>query len=242
MRCESAVDLVGPYLDGELDASLEAEVRAHIAACNACAGAHSRLLALRRGMRERAPYYTAPPGLEARIDEILRSNAREEQPWRWAAIAASVALAASLVWNAILWRQSTGAGPVAHEVVSSHIRSLIGTHLLDVPSSDRHTVKPWFNGKIDFSPEIKDFPEQGFPLAGGRIDYVRGRTVAVLVYHRRKHVINLFIWPSNDTGGDRRFAQNGFNVVHWVRDGMTYWAVSDVTAADLQGFVSLYRR
>jgi anti-sigma factor RsiW len=123
-------------------------------------------------------------------------------------------------------------------VISSHVRSLLATHLLDVPSTDQHTVKPWFDGKLKFSPPVHDFAERGFRLIGGRLDYLNGREVTALVYQRRLYVINLFIWPSasgRNTAAES-FSKDGYNVSHWVRDGFEFWAVSDVNAEDLRAF------
>ncbi len=132
---------------------------------------------------------------------------------------------------------------IAQNVLSNHIRSLIGTHLLDVPSSDRHTVKPWFNGKLDFSPEVKDFASQGFPLIGGRLDYLTDRTVAALIYGRRQHVINLFTWPADSSPvKESFFSRNGYNVVHWTHGAMTCWAVSDIATPELVQFKQLYEK
>jgi anti-sigma factor RsiW len=159
------------------------------------------------------------------------------------AIAASILLAVSLAWNFTLF-QSRGAGldMIAQNVLSSHVRSLIGTHLLDVPSSDQHTVKPWFNGKLDFSPDVKDFTSQGFPLIGGRIEYLVDRPVAALVYRRRQHVVNLFTWPSlSSVNHEAELTQRGYNLVHWNRASMTYWAVSDLRISELQQFANLYQ-
>ncbi len=132
---------------------------------------------------------------------------------------------------------------MAQNILSSHVRSLIGTHLLDVVSTDRHTVKPWFNGKLDFSPDVRDFASDGFPLIGGRIEYVSGRTAAALVYHRRQHVINVFTWPSSpDDAKESHFSRNGYNELEWTNGSMTYWAVSDVALADLQKFKDLWMK
>jgi anti-sigma factor RsiW len=165
-------------------------------------------------------------------------------PWRWLAIAAALLLAVSAAWNVALFRsRSSGADLIAESVLSSHVRSLMGAHLLDVPSSDRHTVKPWFNGKLDFSPDVRNFAAQGFPLIGGRIDYVGGRPVAALVYQRRQHIINLFTWPSSAAaGGESEVTHNGYHVLHWNSAGMAWWTVSDLNAGELRQFENLYRQ
>jgi anti-sigma factor RsiW len=158
------------------------------------------------------------------------------------AIAAALLLAVSAAWNVALYRsRSSGADLIAESVLSSHVRSLMGTHLLDVPSSDQHTVKPWFNGKLDFSPDVRDFAAQGFPLIGGRIDYVGGRPVAALVYQRRQHIINLFTWPSAAADGEPDVTHNGYHVRHWNSGGMAWWAVSDLNPGELRQFENLYR-
>jgi len=147
------------------------------------------------------------------------------------------------VWSLVALRSASSArSAIADAVVSSHIRSLLATHLFDVPSTDRHTVKPWFDGKLDFSPDVKDLAPQGFRLAGGRLDYLDGRPVAALVFQRRLHVINLFVWPSAE-GSARPAAaasEHGYNVVHWSAGGMTYWAVADIPVAELEQFGQLY--
>jgi anti-sigma factor RsiW len=162
--------------------------------------------------------------------------------WRLLAIAASGVLAVSLGWNIThLHSDAAESDMIAQNILSSHVRSLIGTHLLDVVSTDQHTVKPWFNGKLDFSPVVKDLTPQGFPLIGGRVDYVAGRTVAALVFQRRKHVINLFTWPTSGPAiAADRLSRNGYNALEWSSGSMTYWAVSDVGMGDLQQFKDLY--
>jgi anti-sigma factor RsiW len=174
---------------------------------------------------------------------VRRAERQSGGAWRWLAVAAAMLLAVSLGWNIALFRSRTsGADSIAQDVLSSHVRSLMGTHLLDVPSSDQHTVKPWFNGKLDFSPDVRDFAVQGFPLIGGRVDYVDGRPVAALVYQGRRHVINLFTWPAAASGGDTELVRNGYHIVHWNRAGMAWWAVSDLNAAELRKFEYLYNK
>ncbi|MGA3074409.1 MAG: anti-sigma factor [Bryobacteraceae bacterium] len=248
MTCVPAKSLLESYLDDELDAAQRVQVAEHLASCSSCAGVHAQLLELRAGIRAHAPYYRAPAGLRERIQVSVRqADRRADRPatgfWRWMAIAAAILLAVSAAWNIALFpSRSSRVDLIARDVLSSHVRSLMGAHLLDVPSSDQHTVKPWFNGKLDFSPDVRDFAAQGFPLIGGRIDYVSGRTVAALVYQRRKHIINVFTWPSAATDGSPELERNGYHVVHWNTNGMSWWAVSDLNAGELRQFEDLYRQ
>jgi anti-sigma factor RsiW len=248
MKCASASELIDAYVDNELDANRTAEVREHLATCPDCAELKLRLDALRTDIRAQAPYFQAPAHLQTRVLSAVRQSATAQAPRRqlrssWLAIAASLLLALSLVGNVWLLRSRQGGRDVITQaVLSSHVRSLIGTHLLDVPSSDRHTVKPWFNGKLDFAPDVKDFADRGFPLIGGRIEYLDNRPVAALVYQRRQHVINVFTWPSpsGDVRQDVR-TENGYNLIRWAKGGMIYWAVSDLQRSELEQFVSLFQ-
>ncbi len=189
------------YMDEELDPGQLAEADRHLAGCAECTAALARLREQSARIRAEAPYYAAPVGLERSIRQSLREEAAGRTPWRWMAIAASVLLAVSACWNVLQWRSRSAPADLAAEVLTSHLRSLLGDHLLDVPSTDRHTVKPWFTGKLDFSPDVRDFAADGFPLAGGRIEYLAGRRVAALIFHRGQHVINLFIWPAATSAG-----------------------------------------
>ena len=245
MTCKSALALLEAYIDGELDAAQAAEVQRHLDECRDCALAHRRLANLSADLRTLAPRYAAPDELRRRI---LQSVGRQpvEIPRRRAitswAIAATVLLAISVGWNAVQLQSRRNAGDaVVQEIVSSHVRSLIGDHLLDVPSTDQHNVKPWFNGRLDYAPDVKDFAAEGFALAGGRVDYIDRRPVAALVYKRRQHAINLFVWPSS-TKLSAPDAVNGFNLVTWNQAGMEYCAISDLNRAELQQFADLYRR
>ena len=192
-------------------------------------------------IRANAPYYAAPPGLEQKIRQSLRGETAAPPYWRWAAIAATVLLTASLAINVQLLRSRVSAQQLtADAVLSAHVRSLAGTHLVDVPSSDQHTVKPWFNGKVDFSPPVKTL--EGFPLIGGRLEYFESRPAAALIYGRNKHMINVFTWPSTKHAPDSTQTRNGFHMQSWSGNGMTFWAVSDLNETELSEFVSLYRR
>jgi anti-sigma factor RsiW len=188
-----------------------------------------------------APYYEAPPDLEQRVRQKLRHETAAPPYWKWGAVAASLLLMASLAGNMALLR-SRGAAqqPVASALISAHVRSLIGTHLLDVPSSDQHTVKPWFNGRLDFSPSVRLI--DGFPLLGGRVEYIEGRPAAALIYGRARHVINLFIWPTTAASAESRMTFNGYHLQNWSDGGMTFWAVSDLNEAELAQFVLAYRQ
>jgi anti-sigma factor RsiW len=191
-------------------------------------------------MRTQARYYEAPAGLEEKIRARLRKENRAPMPWRWMAIAASILLVASVTWNISMLRSRVDPEQaLAGDVVSAHIRSLTGTHLLDVPSSDHHTVKPWFNGKLDFSPAVKDV--EGFPLLGGRLEYLEGHPAAALIYGRRNHTINVFTWPSAAAAGVRE-TRNGYHVESWWSEGMSFWAVSDLNEGELRDFITLYRK
>ena len=247
MTCDRARELIDSYFDHELDASFSAEVEEHLASCNSCAETHRRLEELRADIQTQAPRYRAPAHLQEQVQKNLRRAARsggQTSPWQWIATAASVLLAVSLAWNAALIRSRTSSADITTQnVLASHVRSLMGTHLLDVTSTDQHTVKPWFNGKLDFSPDVKDFGSQGFPLIGGRIDYLADRPVAALVYQRRQHLINVFTWPSSSPDEKvTESARNGYNLMRWTKAGMTYWAVSDISADELKRFEDLYSK
>jgi len=242
--CREVEGLLGAHRDGELDPAGATSVRDHADTCAACRQRLANLESLGRMVR-RAPYYQAPDALRARL---MPARTRATAPSHLLAWAAAAVLVASLTGSILFVRSSTRAtrtvdpiDVVAQEVVSSHVRALMGEHLFDVRSTDQHTVKPWFLGKLDFSPPVTDLAQAGFPLTGGRLDYVAGHPVAALVYTRGQHTINVFVWPAaSDVGRslDAR-AIRGFHVRHWTRGGMSYWAVSDVNDADLDQLVKL---
>jgi anti-sigma factor RsiW len=247
MNCEETQELVDAYVDRELDLVKGLDLERHLSECGACSKRHASLLALRSAVR--TVYYTPPASLQARVMSGVRkagkggAMARVPRviPWRWIGVAASVALVLVVSWGVVRLLAPPSTDEVlAREVVSDHVRSLMVDHLADVPSSDQHTVKPWFNGKLDFSPPVIDLEEQGFALVGGRLDYVSSRAVGALVYQRNKHVINLFIWPTDESDRSGLTATHqGYNVVHWCQADMSYWAVSDLNASELKEFAHL---
>ncbi len=244
MNCST--ERIELLFDGELDAAQQAEVRQHIAECSQCAALYAGLAEQRAEIRAAAPYYSAPAELRQSVRAALR---REIKPaggtfWRPLAIAASLLLISSVGWNIVQLRSRSAGQGIAQVtpqvILDDHLSSLVGSHLLDVVSSDQHTVKPWFAGKLDFSPDVRDLAERGFPLAGARVDYIGGRRVAALVYHRRQHVITVFIWPGAGES-DAGLSRNGYNLLRWSAGPMTYWAVSDVSAAELRSLQSMLR-
>jgi anti-sigma factor RsiW len=253
MSCQETRQLLDAYVDGELDLVRSLEVERHLESCAECHAIAMQLKEVRSAVQIASPYFLAPAGLEKRIRAQLRVPPEEHRQtvpeknllaWRWAAVAASiVALAVLTTMFVATLRQPSEADTLAKQVVSSHIRSLMANHLADVPSSDQHTVKPWFNGKLDFSPPVKDLKAEGFPLIGGRLDYLDARPVAALLYQRNRHTINLFVWPSKHSdAGPRTFTVNGYNVIHWTQLGMTYWAVSDLNSRELNDFAIHLRK
>ena len=270
MNCREENEmLIHAYVDGELDLLSTVKLEAHLRDCTPCAQAHKNLQTLRSGISSGALYFKAPNHLAGRVHLALQeadkadahTSAAVQEPsrrasseelqrrmwwqfsWAWAGVAAALAMAALVVWRLDpgVSRRSQNE-LLAQEVLSSHVRSLMANHLTDVPSSDQHTVKPWFNGKLDFSPPVKDLAAEGFPLVGGRLDYLNDRPVAALVYQRRKHFINLFIWPSDSGSGQKTVMRQGYNLFHWAQSGMTYWAVSDLNSSELQEFVHLLQK
>jgi anti-sigma factor RsiW len=210
--------------------------------------AHQNLQALRSLMRDESLYFRPSARLRKNVRSALRAEVKIERrlpmaSWRWLAVAASVALVAIATVTFVQSPKGPSAEDlIAQEVVSNHVRSLMEPHHpVDVPSSDQHTVKPWFNGKLDFSPPVENPTDQGFPLAGGRLDYLGGRSVAALVYQRHQHYINLFIWPSNDAHemAEKSTRHQGYNVIHWDKSGMEYWAISDLNEAELRQFAEI---
>jgi anti-sigma factor RsiW len=244
MNCEQARPLIDAYADGELDAARSLELENHLRDCAACALAWRNLRSVKKAMKQESLFFTAPPALKRRVMAELRSQTGNQQRWRfwnwnWLAAATSFAAVGCVaVVLAITLARPSEEQQIAREIVSSHVRSLMASHALDVASSDQHTVKPWFDGKLDFAPPVKDLAAQEFPLAGGRLDYVQGRPVAALVFQRHKHVINLFIWPAKESASAPTVfgSIQGYNLIHWLKAGMSFWAVSDLNEKELMEF------
>lgn len=193
-----------------------------------------------------ATYYRAPDALRARVRASLARQSRQDdrsRPWPFLAMAASFAAAAIITWNVALMTAGPSSEDLfARDVVTAHVRSLmIEGHLNDVASSDQHTVKPWFAGKLDFAPPVRDLANTGYPLAGGRLDYVNGRAVAALTYRYRAHVVNVFEWPEAGESAPRAKSLQGYSVVRWTHAGMGYAAVSDAAAAPLVALADALR-
>jgi anti-sigma factor RsiW len=242
--------LVQAEFDGELDAAEAAALARHRETCPICQAAAAELAQTRELLRAPGVYRPAPDDLRARVLANLGTARPVPSPpkkswlvqWRqgWAGFGLGAACAAAL---AFLLVAPHGQG-LTYQIVASHIRALQPGHLEDVVSTDQHTVKPWFDGRLDFAPPVKELAGEGFPLKGGRLDYLDGRPVAALVYQRDKHLIDLYIWPEGGTGTvfPSTAAENGYNVIHWSADGMTLWAVSDVEASQLADFAGDWQK
>jgi anti-sigma factor RsiW len=241
--------LIEPYVDGELDANRQAQIVEHMAECASCSEDYRRVQKLQSDIRGGDLYFRAPDVLRERVTRRLQDTGRAPGqraaigwPWKGMAIAASLLLVLSLGTNILLTKAYRSEDQtIAHEVWSEHLRSVMGGHLVEVASSDRHTVKPWFTGKLDFSPTVVDLAPQGFPLSGGRVDYIEGRRVAALIFLRNKHVITLFTWPSSRSAGEAS-SRDGYNLEEWTKNGMMYWAVSDLNRSELETFSALYKK
>ncbi len=250
MDCSRCRNLLDPYADGALDLVRHLEIENHLHDCPACRTLHDNTRALRDALADPGLYYRAPENLRRRL-EATRPIAGHHPLRLWVPAAWLVAAAALVLLGWFLGRGGFGpprATPpddaLTEEVVASHVRSLLTPdHLTDIKSSNRHTVKPWFTGRLDFAVEVPDPAEQGFPLVGGRLDYVGGRAVAALVYQRRQHVINMFVWPGAGADAPEGITtRQGYHLVHWSQGGMAWWAASDLNERELEELVGLLRR
>jgi len=271
MNCEQAIKLIDGYLDGELDPIASQAIEQHLRECHNCDQAYKTHGSLIRAIGNATPYFKASAELRERIQSSLRKETtgdpvrngvrgaqvlfhkreREprsilsETPWNWLGLAAALIFAAIIIFNVVPRLQRPGADQfLATQLIASHVRSLMANHLTDVASSDQHTVKPWLDAKLDFAPPVVDLSSDGFPLVGGRLDYLDNRPVAALIYQRRKHFINLFVWP---TGADtarstKAMTREGYQLLHWKDSDFNYWAVSDVNEKELQEFKQLFEQ
>jgi len=251
LNCTEARALLEVYADGELELPRAVALELHLAGCRECAALLHERQGLRRAVRTHAPYHRAPAALRARLHAALPAQAAAPQARtpkttaslrRWSgALAAALALAIGI--NLIYLAQRSD-DTLANEVLAGHLRSLQAAHLADVNSTDQHTVKPWFAGKLDFSPPVHDLADAGFPLTGGRLDYLDRRDVAALVYRRHQHIINLYVWPADsivERGSSHR-TRDGYNLLHWTAEGDVWWAVSDLNIEELREFEARLRQ
>jgi len=252
MNCHDAQTMMHGYLDGELDPSVSLQYQQHVGACPACSKALAEQQAIQTTMKADSLYFKAPEQFRNRLRASLRKQSGAPSsrlavrfPRIWVAAAAGIA---ACIGVGFLMARFVFA-PAVHErltqeVASAHIRSLqVPKRIVDVPSSDSHVVKPWFNGRLDFAPPTRDLQKQGFPLVGGRLDYLNGRPVAALVYGRREHIINLFVWPEDgsESGAIQQETRQGYNLIHWSKAGMNFWIVSDLNPAELNELTQLLR-
>ena len=239
MSCEQTQTVLHGYLDGELDAARAAEFERHLETCSDCLAALETQEKLRSAIQRAQLREQAPVSLRRKVKANLRAARREgfglSGMWlRWVATAAAILLVALVVWRVLPDLRGGADNFEAAAVIDAHLRSLQAGHLVDVASTDQHTVKPWFDGKIDFAPPVHDFANDGFALQGGRLDVLHGRTVAALVYGRNKHVVNVFVWPTAARDEAPRAGSHlGYQWLHWRQGGMEFYAVSDTTPSAL---------
>ena len=248
MTCEETQLLLDAYMDGELDRQVKLAVDGHLQGCVHCARILSSLRSLVSALKRAALTFKAPPRLKAMVQaDIQRASPgvrRSFAHWQWAGTAAAVLLivALALIFSAPATKPSPETQLIG-ELISSHVRSMMADHLTDIPSSDTHNVKPWFANKLDYSPPAKDLSALGFPLIGGRMDYLDNRPVAALVYRRNQHFINFFVWPvdQGQTVPETRSTVRGFNLIHWTQNGMTFWLISDLELVQLSACAGLLK-
>ena len=269
MNCEEAVKLMDGYLDGELDPITSQAIEQHLRDCGHCDQAYKTHGSLIHAIGNATPYFKASAELRERIQSSLRKETSEqpvrngvrgaqvlfhkrqseprsilwEPPWNWLGLAAAIIFGAIIALNVVPRFQRPEADQfLATQLIASHVRSLMANHLTDVASSDQHTVKPWLDAKLDFAPAVVDLSEKGFPLIGGRLDYLDNRPVAALIYQRRQHFLNLFVWPLGPgrAGSTKVMTRQGYQLLHWVDSDLNYWAVSDINEKELQQFKQLF--
>jgi anti-sigma factor RsiW len=248
MNCAESRLLLHAHADGELDVASSLDLERHLKTCAACAGEKQSVHSLKAALRQSSLRYDAPDLLRKEVRRMARTSGGATPPrfhslllWKFLA---SGATAFAVLAILLPPTRTSERDQLLNETVASHVRSLMAEHLTDVASSDQHTVKPWFNGKLDFAPEVKDFAAQGFPLVGGRLDYLNGRAVAALVYRRNKHFINVFVWPAQNAGNGKSDVQEhrGYSVINRDADGLHFCVVSDLNQKELAEFANLFGR
>jgi anti-sigma factor RsiW len=247
MKCDEPLNLLDVYMDGELDLERNVELERHLEVCPRCPAELASRRAVSSAMRDKLDYHAAPLALQRAVrKELARAKGasgrgspltRRAAP-AWMRLAASFVLVAGLSSALTYYVTPTSSEAIPDEIFASHVRSMQSDNrLIDVVSSDEHTVKPWLDAKLDFAPPVRDLSTDGFSLAGGRVDYIGGRAVAALVYRYRKHVITLFIWPDNgDTRPVAASVRRGDRLAQWSDGEMTYWAISDIAAPEFTEF------
>jgi len=258
MLCNDAILLVHAYLDNELDAGGSVQLVRHLAGCPACASSLECHAKVKELLRRATPQYRLPDAARARVLAALPFSIPPPAPLqafprrlpmhRWralpAALTATVLLLVGGGLGVTLQRHTTAAQVLMTDVLSNHLRSLQPKHLTDVATSSQHTVKPWFDGKLDFSPRVRDLDVDGFVLVGGRLDMLNGQRVAAIVYRRQLHAINLFQWPgsASDSAPTSVDAGDGYTITHWTQGGMNYWAVSNLERRQMDAFAAAFRK
>jgi anti-sigma factor RsiW len=245
--CPDKTALLHGLVDGELDAVNAAACEAHLKSCEGCNAEYRRLLALREALAAPGVAHDAPPRLRAGIEAMMEAESPARPRGRpargiapWAASGAAGLLAAGLAVVFVL--PQVAEDGLERQLVASHVRSLLANHLTDVATSDQHVVRPWFNGKVDIAPPVPELAAQGFPLVGGRLDYIDGRVAPAIVYRRRLHTVNLFVWPAEGRvlNEARTARRDGYSLVEWTQGGLRYAAVSDIDPAELKQFKAAY--
>jgi anti-sigma factor RsiW len=249
VNCNRSTTILHGYFDNELDVLGAADFERHLEQCPNCVSALETFESIRSSLNVAQLYETAPSELRKKILTRIGSPhsvtvfPKRTAVWQWLAVAAALTLFTYIVLRVVSSHRADTdkyETVLAAEIIDAHLRSLQPGHLIDVVSTDQHTVKPWFDGKLDFSPPVQDFADQGFPLQGGRVDVVHGRSVAALVYGRRKHFVNVFIWPTNEKdNAPRSGSQQGYQWTEWRKDGMEFCAVSDAAPSALEQLRSL---
>jgi anti-sigma factor RsiW len=237
--------LLHAYIDGEIDLTSGQEIEEHLRSCEDCRRVEEQIRAVRDALTSDTPAYRAPARLRRNVRAALRREAKESRvSWPWLVFATGAACAVLFLAAALFQNTRATRNTIVDQVIGNHVRSLLAAHLVDVASSDQHTVKPWFDGKIDFAPTVRDLSSDGFPLTGGRLDYLDGKTVVALVYHRSKHPINLFVAPApgNRDTTPGLIIHRGYSIFRWTHNEMEYWAVSDLNQTELHQFADLLTR